>query len=222
MTVKDLVRPLPGVRQVSLLRQRRRFTGSASYWERRYTGGGTSGAGSYGQFGAAKAEFLNAFVRDLSVRSVVELGCGDGHLLSLADYPSYVGLDVSRTAIEMCKQRFAADPAKSFFLYDSDCFVDRGGVFAADLALSLDVIYHLVEDMVFGTYMSHLFAMGQRYVIIYATNIVIPDDAPHVRHRNFSSWVDDNCPQWRLAQVLPGPQLADFFVYERVPDHAWS
>jgi hypothetical protein len=48
VNVKDLVRPLPGVRQASLLRQRLAFPGSAGYWERRYAQGATSGSGSYG------------------------------------------------------------------------------------------------------------------------------------------------------------------------------
>jgi hypothetical protein len=92
-------------------------------------------------------------------------------------------------------------------------------LFAADLALSLDVLYHLVEDQVFETYLGHLFGAGERYVVIYATNSEIPDGAPHVRHRRFTTWVQDNRPQWRLAQVTPGPnpdlRRADFFVYER-------
>jgi SAM-dependent methyltransferase len=217
VTVKDLVRPIPGVRKLSVLRQHLRFAGSAPYWERRYVAGGTSGAGSYGKFGIAKADFLNSFVSEHRVHSVLEFGCGDGHVLSLTDYPSYVGLDVSRTAIEICKRRFIDDPAKSFFLYDGSCFVDRGEVLAADLTLSLDVIYHLTETPVFETYMRHLFAAGRRYVVVYATNEEIPDAAPHVRHRRFSSWVESNCLQWRLAQVTRGPQLADFFVYERTP-----
>jgi SAM-dependent methyltransferase len=216
VTVKDLVRPLPGVRRLSVLRQRLRFTGSAGYWERRYVAGGTSGAGSYGEFGQAKADFLNGFVSEHRVQSVLEFGCGDGHVLELANYPSYVGLDVSRRAIAMCKQRFADDPAKSFFLYDGSYFVDRGEIFTADLVLSLDVIYHLIETPVFETYMQHLFAAGQRYVMVYATNEELPDTAPHVRHRHFSPWVDSNCPQWRLASVTPGPSLASFFIYERI------
>ena len=82
MTVKDLMRPIPGVRRLAALRHRLRrpdpFTGSAIYWEQRYAGGGTSGAGSYGAAGRLKAEFLNAFVREHEVQSVIELGCGDG------------------------------------------------------------------------------------------------------------------------------------------------
>jgi SAM-dependent methyltransferase len=219
VTVKNLVRPLPGVRRLSLLRQRIGFRSSGSFWERNYASGGTSGGGSYGALGEAKAAFLNALVLRCGVQSVVEFGCGDGHQLSLADYPRYVGLDVSRTAIGLCKRRFADDSAKSFFLYDGSCFVDRGGIFAADLAISLDVIYHLTEDPVFEAYLEHLFAAGERFVVVYATNTQMRGTAPHVRHRHFTTWVDAHCQQWRLMQVTPGPNLgpgrADFFVYER-------
>lgn len=99
MTIKDLIRPLPGVRQFSLLRQRVGFHGSARYWELNYARGGTSGPGSYYASAEAKATFLNEFVRARDVRSVIEFGCGDGNQLSLADYPSYIGLDVSRSAL---------------------------------------------------------------------------------------------------------------------------
>src|SRR3984885_3123844 len=197
MAVRDIIRPIPGVGQLSLLRQRLDFTGSADFWERRYARGGTSGEGSYGALAHGKAEFLNAFVRSNSVQSVIEFGCGDGNQLSLAKYPSYVGLDVSRSAIELCKRRFADDPTKSFFFYDSSCFIDRAGLFKGDLTLSLDVVYHLIEDAVFEKYMTHLFSASNRYVIVYATNENIRADAPHVRHRHFSHWTDKNCPRWR-------------------------
>jgi cyclopropane fatty-acyl-phospholipid synthase-like methyltransferase len=219
MTVKELVRPLPGVRRISLLRQQLEFRGSAHFWERNYARGATSGSGSYGAAAEAKADFLNTLVRDSGVRSVVEFGCGDGNQLSLAQYPHYVGLDVSRSAIGLCQRRFAADPAKSFFLYDGTCFADRAGLFAADLAISLDVIYHLTEDEVFETYMTHLFAAGQRLVVVYSTNMVMSGTAPHVRHRRFTPWVEANCPGWILAGVTQGPNperaRADFFVYKR-------
>lgn len=219
MTVKDLVRPLPGVRRLSMLRQRIAFCSSESFWERRYAQGLTSGHGSYGALGEAKATFLNAFVREHSVRSVIEFGCGDGHQLSMADYPRYVGVDVSRTAIALCKRKFDGDPSKSFFLYDGVCFVDRGRLFTADLAISLDVIYHLIEEAVFERYMEHLFNSGERFVVVYSSNTVMRGTAPHVRHRHFTTWVDANCPQWSLAQVTGGPNTgpgrADFFVYER-------
>ena len=219
MTIKDLVRPLPGVRQFSLLRQRMAFRGSASYWEKNYAHGGTSGAGSYHALAEAKAKFLNDFVQAHDIQSVIEFGCGDGNQLSLAAYPRYIGLDVTRSAVGMCQRRFASDLTMSFFLYDGACFTDRAGLFTADLALSLDVIYHLTEDMVFEAYMRHLFAAGSRFVIIYATDREIPGTAPHVRHRQFTSWAQAHCTDWRLTEVTPGPNdhpaRADFHTYQR-------
>jgi SAM-dependent methyltransferase len=219
MTIRELIRPLPGVRQISLLRQRMAYCDSAHFWEGSYAQGGTSGHGSYGALAEDKGRYLNELVRERAVRSVIEFGCGDGNQLSLAEYPSYVGLDVSRTAIELCQRRFRDDPAKSFFLYDGSCFTDRTGVFSADLALSLDVLYHLTEDAVFETYLRHLFAAAGKLVVIYSTDMELGGTAPHVRHRRFTPWVAANCPDWSLSAVRRGlstdPGRADFFRYER-------
>ena len=219
MTIRELVRPLPGVRSMSLLRQRIGYGDSARFWEGNYARGRTSGTGSYGRLAEGKSRFLNELVRERAVHSVIEFGCGDGNQLSLAEYPGYIGLDVSRTAIGLCRRRFDGDPAKSFFLYDGACFTDQAGIFTADMAISLDVVYHLTEDLVFETYLTHLFAAGLRLVVIYSTNEEISGTAPHVRHRHFTPWVETNCPGWRLNAVTPGPgqerARADFFVYER-------
>jgi SAM-dependent methyltransferase len=219
MTIRGLVRPLPGVRQISLMRQRISYRDSARFWEANYAQGGTSGSGSYGPLAEGKRRFLNNLVREREISSVIEFGCGDGNQLSMAEYPSYIGLDVSRTAIGLCQRRFAADATKSFFLYDGGCFTDRAGIFTADLALSLDVVYHLTEDAVFEAYLRQLFAAGQRLVVIYSTDAEISGTAPHVRHRHFTPWVEANIPDWRLAGVTAGPNTertaADFYVYAR-------
>lgn len=167
---------------------------------------------------------LNEFVRSNAVQSVIEFGCGDGHQLSLATYPSYVGLDVSPSAIERCKQMFAEDDTKSFFLYSTPHFVDRANVFRAELAMSLDVIYHLVEDEIFNDYMRHLFDAATRFVIIYSSDdSSIVDSAPHVRHRQFSTWVEENMPTWTLMETVKNPNddragsVVHFAVYEQKP-----
>ncbi|EIJ41427.1 hypothetical protein BegalDRAFT_0509 [Beggiatoa alba B18LD] len=202
---------------------------SRDYWETRYQLGGNSGTGSYGRLSEFKARVLNQFVIDKQIQSVIEFGCGDGHQLSLAHYPRYIGLDVSITALKACIAQYKQDKTKSFFLYHADCFADKQGIFQCDLALSLDVIYHLIEDEVFHTYMTHLFATAQRFVIVYASNT---DDNPayqlkHVKHRQFSNWVEKNCPQWQLLQHIPNEyplenqinnkehSPSDFFIYQK-------
>src|SRR5580704_5652224 len=71
------------------------FQSSDQYWNDRYRNGGNSGPGSYNRLAYFKAEVLNQFIRDRGVEKVIEFGCGDGAQLRLAEYPSYIGVDVS-------------------------------------------------------------------------------------------------------------------------------
>ena len=80
-------------------RHNEKWEGSAKYWELRYRRGGNSGAGSYNNLAKFKANFLNNFVIENHIKSVIEWGCGDGHQLSLASYPQYIGYDVSKQSI---------------------------------------------------------------------------------------------------------------------------
>lgn len=203
----------------------RRFAGSAEYWERRYARGQTSGVGSRGEIAEYKATYLNAFVQEHDVESVIEFGCGDGYQLGLAEYPRYIGVDVSPTVLRSCVEAFGDDPTKSFFGYSTGGFSDRLGLLRSDLAMSLDVVFHLVEDDVYDQYMRDLFAAATRYVIVFSPDGSLPgglESAPHVRGREFTRWVSQHAPQWRLAHVEPSPfdtegelrTAAQFHVFE--------
>ncbi len=186
---------------------------SSRYWERRYRAGGNSGAGSYGRLAAFKAEILNRFVEERGIRTVIELGCGDGAQLALAHYPSYLGVDVSPAAIALCRDRFGGDPTRRFAV------APPGGK-RFDLALSLDVVYHLVEDEVFHAYMERLFDSASAWVVVYASNMTQAEfrgpGARHVRHRRFTDWVARFRPDWALAETVPNR-----FPYDAAdPDHS--
>ncbi len=191
---------------------------SAAYWEARYQGGGTSGAGSYGRLARFKADFINDFVRRLGVASVLDLGCGDGNLLSLLNVPDYTGVDVSQTSLDRCTARFPTGRFVPFDLVDT--------IAAADLALSIDVVFHLVEDAAFAQHMRALFAHATRFVLVYSSNVDRAWPSPHVRHRRFSDHVAATQPDWRLQAHVPNrypfdpafpddTSFADFFVYGR-------
>jgi cyclopropane fatty-acyl-phospholipid synthase-like methyltransferase len=224
MSLRSIVKQLPFVgpaaQRVFGLMAARRFTSSKDYWDRRYRSGGTSGAGSYGRLAHFKADTLNNFVEEHQVTSVVEFGCGDGAQLELARYPRYMGLDVSRRAIELCRERFAGDNTKSFGLIGTD---DPG---RHDLALSLDVIYHLVEDAVFEAHMAAVFDAARRFVVVYSSNAEQQIAQPHVRHRVFTDWTDKHRPEWQLLTKVPNAypfdardddetSFADFYFFER-------
>ncbi len=204
--IKSVIRDAPLIGRFSALAvssyRAANFPGSSSYWEQRYAAGGDSGVGSSGRLARYKAAVVNDLCRKWEVDSVIEWGCGDGKQLDFLKLPKYVGLDVSGNAIDRCLQRHEADHGKSFFYYDPHRFVDHAGLFRADVALSLDVIYHLVEDVVFDGYMDRLFVSARKYVIIYSSN---SDDlrrgAPHVRDRQFTHWVEQNRPDWELFEV---------------------
>jgi cyclopropane fatty-acyl-phospholipid synthase-like methyltransferase len=204
---------------VLIQKRKKHFPGSAAYWEKRYEQGGNSGAGSYNNLAEFKADVINNFVQANGIKTVIEFGCGDGNQLSLSKYPEYIGFDVSATAIDMCKKRFENDHTKKFYIIN-----DYKGQMA-ELVLSLDVVYHLVEDIVYFAYMEKLFKASTQYIIIYA-----PDReekiASHVRLRKFTGYIENrgDCI-WNLIDYIPNkypydkkcPQetsWSDFYIYK--------
>ena len=93
--------------------------------EGRYVEGGNSGAGSYNRLAEFKAEILNRFVKENHIKNIIEWGCGDGNQLMLAEYPLYIGFDVSATAIKMCKEKFLLDKTKKFVWCGSEDFINN-------------------------------------------------------------------------------------------------
>ena len=220
-----------GARLSRLVRGRRRdaFDGSASYWESRYRDGGSSGVGSYDRFAQYKAEFINDLVARESIGSAIELGCGDGNQLALLEIERYTGVDVSETVLEACRARFADDPTRRFLHADALAGPERP---RAELALSLDVIYHLVEDAVFERHIDDLFACATRRVVVYSSDDpeVEAKSGPHVRHRRFTDRIALAHPDWTLVGHEPNRypyagdyrsgSFAEFHVYAPRGDEA--
>ncbi|MEM8946006.1 MAG: class I SAM-dependent methyltransferase [Planctomycetota bacterium] len=210
--------------RISWIKRTQPFRDSGSYWEDRYKQGGLSGDGSYGRLAEFKANFLNRFVTEQNIKTVAEFGCGDGNQLKLATYPKYVGLDVSATAIKLCAESFAHDDSKTFVNLGAELASDTTSAIRAELVLSLDVIYHLVEDAVFHQYMESLFDTAERFVVIYSSNKEQPGQLPHVRHRKFTDWIRRHQSRWELVDEIPNiypedvraegaTSHADFYVY---------
>ncbi len=203
------------------------FKSSAEYWEKRYAHGGNSGMGSYGRLAEFKAEIINSVIHRHGIRSAVEFGCGDGNQLGLLDSKvNYLGLDVSATAVAHCRAKFSGDSRKRFAIYDGCRDLDPALGIKAELSISLDILYHLVEDAVFAQYMRNLFTAAEQLVLIYSTNqnARTTRSLSHVRHRQFSDYVAATFPAWTplehmparypLAQYADGSD-AEFFLYER-------
>jgi hypothetical protein len=196
------------------------------YWDHRYVSGGNSGSGSYNQLAEFKAGVINRFIADHRIKSAIEFGCGDGNQLSLIKYPAYTGLDISRSAIQLCQSLFREDKTKSFYLYHPRTFNYQKSTFTAEVSLSLDVIFHIMEQEIFELYMTHLFESARKYVIIYSSNYN-SKPSHHERDWEFTTWVSVNMPGWRLIKKIENqypwnPEYpnktskSDFYIYEKI------
>ena len=191
--------------------------------EKRYAKGGNSGQGSYNNLARFKASVINNFVTKNKIKMVIEWGSGDCNQLSLAHYKKYIGYDVSRTAINICRKKFYNDKTKTFIFMDDNFKNEK----TADLSISLDVIYHLIEDTVFDSYMHNLFNSSNKYVCIYSSNINKPW-AKHVKHRKFTDWIEKYMSnEWKIKEFIPNKypfdgkrpdisSFSDFYFYEKI------
>jgi hypothetical protein len=138
----------------------------------------------------------------------------------LARYPLYLGLDVSKTAIDLCRERFHGDASKSFLWYDAERTVNIANFLQAELTLSLDVLYHLVEDAIYERYLRDLFSTSRRFVIVYSSDCDDRSTAPHVRRRRFTTDVERDFSDFKLMSRIdnryPEQSFSNFYVYERV------
>ena len=211
--------PMFSLKEVIRRLHLRRFR-SSKYWEERYATGGTSGIGSYGEFAIYKAGIINAFISENQICSVIEFGCGDGNQLAYYSIPEYTGLEVSKTALKGCEERFQGDRSKRFLLYDNTFPCVSGSLEKADLTLSIDVLYHLVEDDVFWTYLKNLFHHSRRYVVVYSSNFDSIHDSPHQVDRQFTPLIKRNIKGFDLTRTIINPHkgnktMSDWFFYRR-------
>lgn len=230
MTLKKFISDAPVLRRiVPVLKNmigNSRFPGTEAYWEERYKSGGNSGSGSYNRLAEFKAKVINDFIEEKRIVSAIEFGCGDGNNLSLINYTKYIGLDISSTATKLCIHKFKNDPSKSFYVYNSLSFQDNHKLFKAELSLSLDVIFHIIEDDIFIKYMNDVFYASQKYVIIYSRDYS-EKQVYHQKSRNISQWIAKNQQSFTLIKKIENPYKYDpndpdntsnamFIIYERI------
>ena len=189
--------------------------------------GGNSGSGSYNRLAQFKADTINDFlIEHTDIKTCIEWGCGDGNQLSLIDYPMYTGVDVSLTIINKNRDKFCYDKNKEFF--ESGEFMERFKGRKYDMSISLDVIFHLVEDEVFNQYMDNLFSCSRKYVCIYSNNYERPYNSggEHVKDRVFTDWIEQNIRDYELIKFVKqkypskagitdtNTSACDFYFYE--------
>lgn len=197
---------------------------SKEYWNQRYINGQNSGAGSYNELVLFKADIINDFIEQTQIKSIIDYGVGDGNQLTLINTNNivYTGIDVSEFIVSKLREKFNDDNTKKFIHINN---IDND--LKAELVLSCDVIYHLIEDDVYEEYMEKLFSMSDKYVIIYARN-ENKNHVVHVKFRKFSNYIENNLQEWNLIKHIPNkyPQIilgndnditspSDFYIYEK-------
>jgi hypothetical protein len=165
---------------------------SKEYWENRYKSNGNSGLGSYGDEAKFKSNYINDAIIKYNIKSINDFGCGDGNQISqLENFEIYCGTDVSNTTLLNCIQKFK-NVNKYKFVSNISEMND------ADLCMSLDVLYHITEDDYFNDYMHNLFSLSKKYVLIYSVNSNELTTVPHMKYRDFLSWIEKNVSDFKL------------------------
>jgi SAM-dependent methyltransferase len=183
------------------------------YWDSRYKNGGNSGMGSHDEPCVNfKKVFVNKIIEKYKCKTVIELGCGDGNQLGyFKNYEKYYGHDISPTIIEKNKLIYKGDDTK---IFESD--VNKLLNKKYDLALSLDVTYHLVGDDIFEEYMNNLFSLSD-IICLFTVNTEEVGSPVHVEHRKIKDYITGNFPEYILINTeMYAETRVGFFLYEKI------
>ena len=182
---------------------------SVRYWEDRYRNGGNSGSGSYNQAATIKANYINSVIAKYKIQTINDFGHGDGNQISLLKgFSHYTGYDVSSSVRDRVTKRFRED--KRYTFLDSVETMSK-----ADLTMSLDVLYHLVEYEVWELHLKWLFTLGE-YVLIYGMDREDRGDR-HVVSRRFTEYIERLYDNFTLLETADGShEKVKFYLYKKI------
>ena len=191
------------------------MTETFKFWDNRYKNNGNSGAGSYGLLANFKAEIINNFINENNIHNIIEIGCGDGNQCSLFEIDNYLGLDISPSIINYCNNKFKNNSKYNFKVYNNDYLNNQ----TYELSLSLDVIYHILDDNEYKKYMEDLFNFSNKHVIIYSNNYN-EQKTGHIYNRNFTKDIEKWFNNYKLKNIIyqkyTNLSSADFYIYEKL------
>lgn len=176
------------------------------HWDQRYSTGGNSGNGSYGNSAIGKGKYISDVIKKFKIKTINDLGHGDGNQLKYfeGDF-KYYGYDVSSYINSKLANEYKDNPKYTFL--DSVGKMNKG-----DLALSLDVIYHIIQEDEYYKYLDTLFSLGD-YVLIYAVDMD-HKFTPYFQARKFTPYIDSTFPQFKLLDVQDGfERYVKFYLY---------
>jgi len=159
-----------------------------NYWSERYSGGRSSGCGSEGIEAEWKREVIRFLIETHGVRSILDIGCGDGQLmfpiLAERDDLDYMGVDIAQPIIEQHTSQ--PPPTKSsarFKCMDACEGLKLGQSF--DMVIMMDVLFHVRNDFRHHQIMEAFYTSFNRVGLISYWNEKMKgaDQANHCFHR---------------------------------------
>lgn len=145
----------------TVMRGRREAFDNQIFWDHRYTNDPTlgSGIGSRGSVLEYKRSLLLPFAKLFGGGDVLDVGCGDLEVTRSLPFRSYVGVDVSSSAIEIAK---AKRPDWTFKMADLPAMADR----SFDAVICLDVLIHQQSRDEYKELLRHLLRIAKNAVIV--------------------------------------------------------
>jgi len=124
--------------------------------------------------------FVVSLIRELSPQSLLDIGCGDGRLISLVKsfVPKIVGVDISRQAIAFAR---AFNPDVEFYCVD---IAKMSGVY--ELVTLIEVLEH-IPDKEMEVFIQNVARLVKEdgHLLVTVPTVNVPLNKKHYRHYSF-------------------------------------
>jgi 2-polyprenyl-3-methyl-5-hydroxy-6-metoxy-1,4-benzoquinol methylase len=188
---------------------------SIDIWTNRYYNkNGNSGLGSTGELAKFKIDFINNFIKENDINSILDFGCGDCFIASQLKVSRYTGIDISDAYFDRIVD-FVADNKELI----KKPFNEIRDFEFYDCVICLDVLYHILEEETEYLYetLDEIYNHSNKYIIIYAQDSYLNFNyESHMFDSRWRQYIEKK--QLKLIyeqnECMPGTS-AKFFVYKK-------
>ena len=165
-----------------------------------------------------KKRKIQAFLEEIKIRSIVDLGCGDGGLIEIIDSTIfYTGIDISPTQLSFTKNYIKTIGRKNAVVKEGDVTVLDFSDSEFDAALACDIVEHVLSPEKLFKEIKRI-VKKDGYIIFGIPNEVMwevaraltlkfPLRSPDHIHAIFTDDIKRNFPMVLKEVALPFPLL---------------
>jgi hypothetical protein len=140
----------------------------ASYDEKRYWEHRSDSWNAQSKIDKVQWKKLKEILGRIKFNSVIDVGCGDGRMIPLFEGKKYLGFDISKRLIDICKEQY---PKKSFHVSS----VEDAKFPKADLVFSYTTLEHVPPENIEKAVTS-VKSMGKQILLIEPKNFIPSGD----------------------------------------------